>query len=106
MTPRAKDRPYPLNQSPLYKLSTKNKLADLLHLTPKQLVAVVRNTASLYRLDNIDGRQIEDPKHQLKGIHTRLQKLLSRIKTPDYLHSGVKGLSYISNAMAHVGCVL
>jgi hypothetical protein len=46
---------------------------------------------------------VEAPQGELKRIHIRLFKLLSRIKTPEYLHSGIKGRSYLTNATAHVG---
>lgn len=50
-------------------------------------------------------RQVEVPKVVLERIHRRLFYLLERIEKPDYLHSGVRGRSYISNAKVHVGAV-
>jgi RNA-directed DNA polymerase len=47
------------------------------------------------------GRQIQDPKPLLKKIHARVALLLARIETPDYLHSAIKGRSYITNAATH-----
>jgi|TARA_Y100001001_G_scaffold78177_1_gene76168 hypothetical protein len=55
----------------------------------------------LVRPDRKSGRIIEEPKPQLKLIHQRFARLLAQIETPDYLHSGVKGRSYITNANAH-----
>lgn len=55
----------------------------------------------LVRPDRKSGRIIEEPKPQLKLIHQRFAHLLAQIETPDYLHSGVKGRSYITNSNAH-----
>jgi RNA-directed DNA polymerase len=46
-------------------------------------------------------RWIQQPEPKLKKIHERIWRLLSRIETPDYLHSAIKGRSYISNASSH-----
>jgi RNA-directed DNA polymerase len=46
-------------------------------------------------------RLIQEPKARLQRVHLRVHKLLSRVAVPDYLHSAVKGRSYISNAAAH-----
>ncbi|EPO0025961.1 reverse transcriptase family protein [Vibrio alginolyticus] len=35
-------------------------------------------------------------------VHTRIASLLCRIDTPDYLHSGKKGVSNVTNAEAHI----
>lgn len=46
-------------------------------------------------------RDIQEPKRRLQRIHRRIHNLLSRIEVPDYLHSAVRGKSYLSNARAH-----
>lgn len=46
-------------------------------------------------------RPVQEPKRELQNIHTRIHKILSRIETPDYLHSAIKGKSYLTNARAH-----
>jgi RNA-directed DNA polymerase len=46
-------------------------------------------------------RAVQEPKRDLQKIHARIHKLLSRVKVPDYLHSAVKGKSYLTNARAH-----
>lgn len=48
-------------------------------------------------------REIQEPKPTLDHIQTRIASYLSRISLPDYLHSGRKGHSYITNAKKHVG---
>lgn len=102
-----KYRQYPIHQSPLYKLANKRKLAILLNCTLPELVRLSRAT-DRYRVFPINNgtlkeRQVECPSYGLKRIHVRLLTLLRRIETPNYLHSGIKGRSYISNAEQHRG---
>ena len=51
--------------------------------------------------DEASGRAIQKPKLKLERVHARAGKLLARIETPEFLHSAVKGRSYISNAEQH-----
>jgi RNA-directed DNA polymerase len=46
-------------------------------------------------------RDIQEPKRRLQRVHSRIHRLLSRIEVPAYLHSAVRGKSYLSNARAH-----
>lgn len=46
-------------------------------------------------------RPVQEPKRNLQRLHTRIHRLLSRVQVPEYLHSAVKGRSYLSNARAH-----
>ncbi len=46
-------------------------------------------------------RQVQEPIRELQRIHERVHKLLSRIEVPAYLHSAVRGKSYLTNADAH-----
>lgn len=48
-------------------------------------------------------REIEWPKAALDRVQRRILALLCRIRSPGYLHSSVRGRSYITNASAHVG---
>jgi hypothetical protein len=62
--------------------------------------------AGNFRLFSIKGangksREVQWPKPRLQWIHSRIHSLLSRVQVPDYLHSAVRGRSYISNAGAH-----
>lgn len=47
------------------------------------------------------GRSIQWPKPKLRAVHKRASILLSRIETPEFLHSAIKGHSYITNATEH-----
>jgi len=46
-------------------------------------------------------RPVQEPKRDLQRLHARIHKLLARVQVPDYLHSAVKGRSYLTNARAH-----
>lgn len=48
-------------------------------------------------------RKVQEPKPKLQAIHRRVALLLARIEVPDYLHSAVRGRSYVTNASAHMG---
>lgn len=99
---------YPLDQSPLYKLESKRKLAELLFWDLSRLQALANRTDN-YRSRKIvhanKERSLEIPKPALKSVQYRLFQLLGRIEKPDYLHSGRKQRSYITNAQVHIGPV-
>lgn len=93
----------PLKGSALFRLTSPRRLAEILlvpHATLERLVEAGDDNY-LVRPDRKSGRITEEPKPQLKLIHQRFARLLAQIETPDYLHSGVKGRSYITNANAH-----
>ena len=50
-------------------------------------------------------RHIQAPKATLEKVHRKLFTCLVRIEKPDYLHSGRKEHSYITNAKVHKGTV-
>lgn len=95
---------YPIDQSPFYKLQSRKKLASLLYLDPATLSAFSTNSDKHYKCftHKKTGRLIQEPKHKLKVVHQRILKLLSRIQTPPFLHSALKGRSYQSNAEEHI----
>lgn len=100
-------RKYDVNQSPLYKLHSRKKLATILKLSSVEELNVLTRLENPYR--KFDAkiknkiRPVQVPSRELCPIHTRLFALFQRIELPDYLHSGVKGRSYITNAKAHLG---
>ncbi len=103
----SKHKIYSLDQSPLYKLRTRRKLAALFGLSVNELEKLADRPDN-YRLfvigkDKNKPRQVEEPKPYLERIHRRLFNLLTRVEPPVYLHSGIKGKSYISNAEQHIG---
>lgn len=97
---------YPIEQSRLYLIKSRKKLAELLGTSLLRLKVLCEQPGT-YRVftihENGKSRIIEEPNAELKAIHGRLLVLLSRIEPPAYLHSGVKGRSYVSNAREHIG---
>lgn len=103
-----KPKRYVLDQSPLYKLSNRRKLADLLKITTRELRLLSRQADNLYREFSVPKktggtRDVENPARQLKLVQARLARWLGRIEPPDYLFCPVKGRCYVSNAALHRG---
>lgn len=44
---------------------------------------------------------MQEPKEDLQRLHKRIAALLLRIQTPGYLHSGLRGRSFVTNAKQH-----
>ena len=101
---RKKFSTYPLTSSPLYRLSNKRKLAELLDIDKEQLNLASSSLSELYKkyVDGKTKRQIEEPHGLLLDVQRRILKLLSRLELPSYLHSAVKLRSYRTNAAAHL----
>lgn len=105
---------YGLDQSPLYKLSSRKKLFGLLGTNSAALYRLLRQEEN-YRIwpsrqrvsDGLAGieakkpRIIQHPKPDLFALHSRLAKLLARIVKPDYVYSATRGCSYDGNAACH-----
>ncbi|MBP3345480.1 MAG: hypothetical protein J6L86_00415 [Alphaproteobacteria bacterium] len=101
-----KQKNYPISNSPLYKLSNKIKLARLLGVDKKYFIRFkcTRDNYNCWEQDKKNGnekRPVEDPKYELKKVQSKLNKLLSRVITNEYLMSGKKYSSYIVNAQYH-----
>lgn len=93
---------YNINQSPLYKLQSRKQLSKVLGIERPTLEKILnRGDTNYYCTQLKNSRKLQIPKPQLKRLHIRLNNLLSRIETPSYIHSGVKGRSNISNAKLH-----
>ena len=95
---------YHLDQSPLYKLKTHKKLAELLLLeSSAALKSIINKSENNYYKSKLEsGREVEVPLIQLTRIHRRLSSLLNRIEIPDYMNSGIKGRSHIKNGKDHL----
>ena len=100
---------YALDQCPLYKIASRKRLAqDIFNVELSFLQRLAANAGNFRVFTIRQGekeRQVEVPKVVLERIHRRLFNLLERVKKPEYLHSGVRGRSYISNARVHIGAV-
>lgn len=102
---QSKNKSYPLKDSPLYHLTTKKQMGKLLGKTINELNKLL--SENNYRVFSIEKngkqREIQTPAFNLDIVHTRIASLLVRLKVPDYLHSGIKGRSNITNAKIHIG---
>ncbi len=102
---------YGLDQCALYKVQSKARLAEILHVSIAGLIALSKGDE--YKVFTLPAdtceftgktrkaRQVEEPKRGLKRVHERIRSLLARVVTPDYAHAAVKGRSYRSNAEFH-----
>ncbi|EGR0800423.1 RNA-directed DNA polymerase [Vibrio parahaemolyticus] len=96
---------YSLKDSPFYNIKTKKRLSILIGCTLSELKAFSKDQGNYHEfLEKSTGgksRKIQQPVRGLDRIHTRIASLLCRIETPDYLHSGKKNHSNVSNAKTH-----
>ncbi|ROT44303.1 reverse transcriptase family protein [Pusillimonas sp. NJUB218] len=104
---------YDINQCALYKLGSKARLAQILGVPKARLLILVRRSEN-YRVFTLPQeiceftgkvrkeRLVQEPKPELRRVHERIQRLLSRIRPPEYGHAAVKGRSYRTNAEAHL----
>jgi RNA-directed DNA polymerase len=92
---------YNLNQSPFYRVKNRRKLAHILQVNLKEINDLTRADENFIRFKTETGRDIQWPKPRLRKIQKRAAILLSRIEVPEFLHSAVKGRSYITNAKQH-----
>lgn len=103
--PHRQRKQYDVKFSPLYKLSTKRKLAVLLGATLSDISSPGRcGLTAQYNIFKCKQslRFITEPRGDLRIIHKRLLKLFSRIQTPGYVHSAIKKRSYLTNARSHL----
>ncbi|NOH25695.1 reverse transcriptase family protein [Vibrio europaeus] len=103
---QTKGKSYPLCDSPFYKLRTKKKLAELIGF-PLIELQKLRSHIGHYIEFEEEGkkgkkRKIQQPINEMDRVHTRIASLICRIDVPNYLHSGRKGFSNVSNAKAHL----
>ncbi|WP_050920430.1 reverse transcriptase family protein [Vibrio campbellii] len=100
-----KGKEYTVKDSPFYNLRTKRHLATLLNCSNSDLRKYAKDEGNYHEFDekgaNCKIRKIQQPTKGLDKVHTRIASLLCRMKTPDYLHSGKKKHSNVSNAIAH-----
>jgi len=92
---------YSLDQSPLYKIKSIGQLGDILKTDRKTINYLVSSNDNYIRFTTQTDRDIQWPKPSLRRIQKRAADLLSRIETPEFLHSARRGRSYITNAAKH-----
>lgn len=98
-------RPYPLDQSPLYCLQSRRRLAaEVLGLPLPKLESLVTRTDNYRQCIRVTGgkqRIVHVPQPLLCALHRRLAVLLNRMATPSYLQSGQRRPSHLTNAREH-----
>ena len=99
-----KIKSYKIESSPLYRLRNKRKLAILQGLSPKTLNKIKLDDYYIpYPIkQGAKEREIQEPKETLKQAQKKLKKFLQRLETPDWLTSGKKGNSFVTNAKQHI----
>lgn len=96
---------YSLEQSPLYRLRNRRKLADYLNLTENYFSVkhdYIYNQFSKPKSNGDGKREFTVPPTDLKIIQRQICKRMKRIETPEWVMSGKKSCSYITNAEVHV----
>lgn len=98
-----KNKTYPIQQSPLFKIGSKKKLCELLRVEFSTLEDLKSDKyyRIFYKENTKKKRQIEEPVGIRRFVHERLQKLMMKIEKPNYLFSARKGVSSIDNAKFH-----
>lgn len=97
-------RGYAIDQSPIYKLSSKRKLATILQVEYASLLHSkdwINYTVSEIEKGSGGFRTIYDPCRKLKQVQRRIKNLLSRISFPNWVFSGRKGVCHVDNGKHH-----
>lgn len=101
-----KGKSYSLKDSPLYKITSKKKLFSIISKTPLTIdnlkMAINDYSIFLDEKNPLKPRTIEKPNKNLDIYQSRIASLLCRIQSPEFLHSGIKKKSHVSNAKAHL----
>lgn len=90
---------------PLYCMQSKKQLRYLLKIKDKRLLKqdYVASLIEPYIKTSGKPRLIEPPREDLKSIQKRIKNALGKIEVPKNVFSGIKGRSYIDNALFHNG---
>lgn len=97
-------RGYKIDQSPLYKLSNKRKLATFLQMEYSTLLHtkdLINYSVSEIAKGSGGFRTIYDPCRELKQVQRRIKNLLSRISIPSWVFSGRKDVCHVDNGKYH-----
>jgi RNA-directed DNA polymerase len=96
---------YDITQCVFYKCRNKKRLAKILMIDFEELnnpSSVVKYYSFSVGKKDGDKRSITAPKHRLKSIQKRILRLLRNVQRPEWLISGERGKSYITNGQMHV----
>ncbi|MBE4722850.1 reverse transcriptase family protein [Acinetobacter baumannii] len=98
---------YNIHDSALYKVRSLKHLAKVLLIDSDKLnnLNFFKDQYHIFTIKGKTGkeREIQNPIGLLAQVHSRIASLLCRINMPDYLHSGKKGRSNVTNAKCHAG---
>lgn len=97
-------RGYKIDQSPLYKLSNKRKLATILQMEYSTLLHAkdfINYTVSEIEKSSGGFRTLYNPCRELKQVQRRIKNLLSRISIPSWVFSGRKDVCHVDNGKYH-----
>ena len=107
--PHSAQKRHPLDQSRLYAVQSRSRLAASFGLTRAGLDAVLaadrpysQRSKEIARSGTTKIRMIQEPRGALRPIHATVRKALSRIEPPDFLFCPVRRRSYVSNAAQHI----
>ncbi len=97
---------YLIENNALYRIRYVAKLCKILKIEKDNLLSLVESedlSCYYYQVYDSCDREIYKPEGVLYAIHKRINFLLNLTQRPNYLHSGRKGFSYITNAKQHIG---
>lgn len=98
---------HPINDSCLFRTSNKKKLSQIFEL-PLPKLNDLKEAGAQFRERQKQVKEkvrtIHLPVQDRMKTHRKLFHILSQITPPDYLHSGIKGRSFKTNAEAHQSC--
>jgi Reverse transcriptase (RNA-dependent DNA polymerase) len=100
------NKSYHFNQSPLYCVRSRRKLAALLDVSLSSIDTMLKSGPKYFEYERSDNnsrkkRLVEEPRGQLKRIQLRLDSYLSRIAISEFIHSPAKNKSHLTNARVH-----
>lgn len=97
--------PYPLHQSPLFKIKGKAQFESIIGLDWYSCKSLSDNIEYYYHHGIVivadKDRKYQKPIYDLETFHRKIASYLRKIKQPDYVFSK-KGRSFIDNAAEHV----
>lgn len=103
---RTLGKSYQIERSAFYKLTSKNMLSKLLGVSLEEINRLLEDTNRYHefedRTNSDKPRAIQKPRKPLDFVQSRIASLICRIGVPDYLESGRKGHSHVTNAQAHL----
>lgn len=94
---------YAPDQCGLFAIAGFGQLLQTLHWagTRQALEALPGKEGSYSVWKNDKGRWIQSAAPQLRAVHARIATLMRRVLPPDFRQSGVRGRSFLTNAMFH-----